>query len=105
MADHGTFNMADHGTFNMADHGTFNNEDAHANQHAYLSSVSLRDAFLVWLSEEHSQNYAPTVLANCLDNISKYVLRKKMCTVDLWSLSQHSVFQPVYNRLLEPYPI
>jgi len=29
----------------MADHDTFNNEDAHANQHAYLPSVSLRDAF------------------------------------------------------------
>jgi hypothetical protein len=84
----------------MADHGTFNNEDVHANQHAYLPFVSLRDAFLAWLSEEHSQNYAPTVLANCLDSISKYALRKKICVVDLWSLSQHSVFQPVYNRLL-----
>jgi hypothetical protein len=84
----------------MADHDTFNNEDAHANQHAYLSSVSLRDAFFAWLVEGHSKKHAPDVLVNCLDSISKYVLRKKMCVVDLWSISQHSVFQPVYNALL-----
>jgi len=84
----------------MAGHEIFNNENTHANQHAFLSSVSLRDAFLDWLSEGHSRKYAPSVLANCIDSISEYALRKKMCAVDLWSLSQHSAFQPVYNRIL-----
>jgi hypothetical protein len=84
----------------MAGHEIFNNETTHANQHSFLSSVSLRNAFLAWLLEGHSQKYAPDILANCLDNISKYALRKKICVVDLWSLSQHSAFQPVYNRIL-----
>lgn len=40
-------------------------------------------------------------LVNCRDSISKYVLRKKMCVVNMWSISQQSVFQPLYNRLIK----
>ena len=83
----------------MAGHETFN-KNTDANQHAFLSSASSRDAFLDWLSEGHSKNYAPAVLANCLDSISEYALRKQICMVDLWSISQHSAFQPVYNGIL-----
>ena len=84
----------------MAGHETFNNIKTDGNQHAFLSSVSLRDAFLDWLSEGHSKNYDPAVLANCLDSISEYALGKKLCVVDLWSFSRHSTFQPVYNKIL-----
>lgn len=84
----------------MAGHETFNNKNTHANQDAFLSSVSLRDAFLYWLSARNSTKYPLSVLINCLDSISEYALQKKMCVVDLWSISQHSAFQPVYNRIL-----
>ena len=84
----------------MAASDTFNNKKTHANQHTLLSSLSLRDAFLDWLSSRHSKKYAPIVLVNCIDNTSKYVLRKKMCAVGLWNISDHFAFQSVYNRIL-----
>jgi len=86
----------------MASHDNFNNnENIHANQHAFPSSISLRDTFLDWLSKGHSKKYPPALLINCLDSISEYALRKKICLVDIWSLSQYSIFQPVYNRILK----
>lgn len=86
----------------MASYENFNNnENTHANQHAFLSSISLRDTFLDWLSKGHSKKYPPAILINCLDSISEYALRKKICSVDIWSLSQHSIFRPVYNRILK----
>ena len=37
----------------MASHDNFNNnENIHANQHAFPSSISLRDTFLDWLSKD-----------------------------------------------------
>jgi len=87
----------------MAYNGNFYNDDVHVNQHACSSSVSLRDTFLVWLSKKQLQYYTPEVLANCIDSISQYVLRKKICVVGLWNFSQHSEFQGVYNRLLNDW--
>jgi len=85
----------------MASHETFNNENTHADQDAFLSSVSLRDAFLYWLSAKNSTKYPLAVLINCLDSISEYALQKKVCMVSFWNLSRHSIFQPVYNRILK----
>ena len=84
----------------MADHQSFNNENTYANQHAFLSSVSLRDAFLDWLSAEHFNKNTAAELANCLDSISEYALQKKVCVVSLWNLSKHSEFQSAYNRII-----
>ena len=83
----------------MTSHETFNNENKHVNMHSYLSNDSLRDAFLDWLSVEDSKEYAPNVLANYLDGISEYVLRKKIYVVDLWRIFQHHEFQKIYNKL------
>lgn len=82
----------------MAGHKIFNNGKTHANQYAFLSSVSLRDVFLDCLSEGHSKMYTPVALANCLDRISEYVLGKKICVVNLWRLSKYSSFKPAYNN-------
>ncbi|NLJ48818.1 MAG: hypothetical protein GX428_04410, partial [Candidatus Atribacteria bacterium] len=83
----------------MADHEIHNNENTQANRHTLLSSGSLREAFLDWLSEEHSQNLDLDVLVNSFDSISEYILRKKIYKVNLWSVSQHSVFQSLYNKI------
>lgn len=84
----------------MAGYKTINNEKTHSDQHAFLSSVSLRDAFSDWLSAGNSKEYDPNVILNCLDNISEHAFQKKVCVVSLWNLSQHSVFRPVYNKIL-----
>jgi hypothetical protein len=83
----------------MADHEIHNNENTQANRHTLLSSSSLREAFLDWLSEGHSQNLDLDVLVNSFDSISEYILRKKISKVNLWSVSQHSVFQSLYNKI------
>lgn len=77
-----------------------NNENIYTNQHAFLSSISLRDTFLDWISNGNSKKYSPDILVSCLDSISEYALQKKICSVDIWNLSQHSIFRPVYNRIL-----
>lgn len=76
------------------------NENVHT-QNTFLSSTSLRNSFLEWLSEGHSNEYLPTIMINCLDSISEYALQKKICSVDIWSISQDSIFQSVYSRILE----
>lgn len=65
-----------------------------------LPSGSLRDAFVAWLSNGHSKKYTPVILANCLDLISKYSLKNKICDVGVWELSRRSIFQEVYNKIL-----
>jgi hypothetical protein len=84
----------------MVGHEASKNDNTYSNQHALLTSVSLRDAFLNWLLEGHSKKYAPVVVANCLDYISEYALQKKMCAVDLWNLPEHHAFRPVHSKLL-----
>ena len=38
-------------------------------------------------------------MVNSFDSISEYILRKKISKVNLWSVSQHSVFQSLYNKI------
>ncbi|MCO5388575.1 MAG: hypothetical protein NHB14_25470 [Desulfosporosinus sp.] len=66
-----------------------------------LTSLSKRDAFLEWLSVGNAKTYSPSVCVACLDNVSEYALHKKINLVSVWDITQYSVFQPVYNRLLE----
>ncbi len=84
----------------MAGHRASNYDKTYTNQHSILSSVSLRDAFFDWLLEGQTKEYSPYVLVDCLDSISEYALKKKMCSVDFWSISQQSVFQAVYIRII-----
>lgn len=85
----------------MTGRETFNNENAYANQHTIVPSVSLREVFLEWLSVGNVKKYSPSVCVDCLDKISDYALSKKISHVSVWDITKHSVFLPVYNRLLE----
>jgi hypothetical protein len=78
-----------------------NKDNPPADDQVSLASLSKRDAFLEWLSVGNAKKYSPSVCVACLDKISEYALRKKICLVSVWDITQHSVFQPVYNRLLE----
>lgn len=78
---------------------TYNNENALADQQDKLSSVSLRDDFLNWLLKSNFRVYSPDVLVNCLDKISEYSLRKRICRVDIWKLDKYYLFQPVYDEI------
>lgn len=78
------------------------NKDKHpSDDQVSLASLSKRDAFLEWLSVGNAKKYPPSVCVACLDKISEYALRKKISLVSVWDITQHSVFQPVYNRLMD----
>jgi len=78
-----------------------NKDNTPADDRISLTSLSKRDAFLEWLSVGNAKKYSPSVCVVCLDKISEYALHKKINLVSVWDITQHSVFQPVYNRLLE----
>lgn len=78
-----------------------NKDNPPADDRVSLVSFSKRDAFLEWLSIGNAKKYSPSVCVTCLDKISEYALHKKISLVSVWDITQHSVFQPVYNRLLE----
>jgi len=78
-----------------------NRDNPPADDRVSLTSLSIRDAFLEWLSAGNVKKFSTTVCVSCLDKISEYAMQKKICSVSLWDITQHSVFQPVYNRLLE----
>lgn len=66
-----------------------------------FESLSFRDVFLEWLLDGNAKKYSPTVCVSCLDKISEYAVRKKICSSNIWDISQHRFFQPVYNKLLD----
>lgn len=61
--------------------------------------ASTRDAFIVWLSDGNDKKFTPQVAVTCLDGISEYVISKKI-SCSIWEISKPSVFQPVYQRIL-----
>jgi hypothetical protein len=84
----------------MTQKSTFVEYEKNTKDSTTTSSTRIKESFFAWLSNGRAKKYAPAVLVNCFDIISDYALRKKICKDDLWSLSQHSVFQPIYNRIL-----
>ena len=82
----------------MANHEIHNNEK-HKQSTYFIIIEFIERSFLDWLSEGHSQNLDLDVLVNSFDSISEYILRKKISKVNLWSVSQHSVFQSLYNKI------
>ena len=68
---------------------------------APLVSDSMRAAFLEWLSAGNAKKFSPSVCVACLDKISEYARHKKICTYSLWEITQHSVFKPIYLKVLD----
>lgn len=66
-----------------------------------LDSYTKRDEFLEWLSVGNAKRHSPSVCIACIDKISEYAIRKKISIVSIWDITQYSVFQPVYKRLLD----
>ena len=59
----------------------------------------MREAFIAWLSAGNVKKYNPQSAAACLDRISEYVTSRKI-SCSIWEISKLSVFQPVYQRIL-----
>lgn len=78
-----------------------NRDTSSINDEVSLDAPSLRDAFFEWLSAGNTKKYSPVMCISCFDKVSEYAVQKKICSFSLWSVTQHSVFQPIYNRLLE----
>lgn len=69
-------------------------------EQASLASVSMRDEFIEWLSEGNAGKYSPNTEVVCMDKISEYALRKKISSVDIWSITQYDMFHAIYQELL-----
>ena len=81
---------------------TINNPDSSALPVAEPASAipaSTRDTFVAWLSDGNVKKIHPQFAVACLDKISEYVISKKI-SCSIWEISKPSVFQPVYQRIL-----
>lgn len=85
----------------MVELDSINRDTSPVDDGVSFESLSFRDAFLEWLLNGNSKKYSPTVCVSCLDKISEYAVRKKICSSNIWDISQHRFFQPVYNKLLD----
>lgn len=66
-----------------------------------LEFTSVRSAFYEWLCAGNIKNFSPTVCISCLDKVSEYAIQKRICSLSIWSITKHHIFQPIYKRLLE----
>ncbi len=64
------------------------------------TSLSLRAFFLNWLYGRHALGYTVTGLMECIDQASTYIRKRGKCSVDIWSISQYTVFKTLYNKLM-----
>jgi len=78
-----------------------NKDNPPADDRISLASLSKRDAFLEWLSAGNVKKFSPTVCVSCLDKISEYAVQKRICSVSLWDITQHSVYKPIYQKVLD----
>lgn len=65
-----------------------------------LASVSMRESFFNWITENNAKKYPPEVILSCLDRISEYAIRKKISSNSIWEYTQLSAFQFMYEKLL-----
>ncbi len=68
-------------------------------EQASSTPASTRDAFVAWLSVGNAKKFSPQAAVACLDRISEYVISKKI-SCSIWEISKSSMFQPVYQRIL-----
>jgi len=68
---------------------------------ASSTSTNTKQAFFDWLTAGNAKKYSPSVAVACIDKISEYAVNKKICHTDLWSVTQHSVFKPIYTKILD----
>lgn len=81
---------------------TINNLDSSVfpvEEQASSTPASMKDAFAEWLSDGNAKKFHPQSAIACLDKISEYVISKKI-SCSIWEISQPSVFQPLYQRIL-----
>jgi len=64
------------------------------------SSFSLRGYFHNWLSSRYALGYSVAGQMECIDKTSVYIRKREVCTVDIWSITDHSVFKALYDKLL-----
>jgi len=64
-------------------------------------SPSLKDGFLIWLSNGNARKFSPIECVLCLNKISEYALHEKICSISIFEITQQKYFQSVYNKLLD----
>ena len=60
----------------------------------------IREAFLTWLADGHATNYSPNIIAICMEKTSEYVMKKKIYPETLWMITNHEVFEEIYNKII-----
>lgn len=63
-------------------------------------STKVKESFLAWLSDGHSKKYSPDVYLSCMDDVSSYLVHRKITVVDLWELTKFDLFKSVYSKAI-----
>ena len=80
---------------------TIQNENINPAGGASSESETIRECFYMWLSAGKTKKFSPNSCVSCLDSVSEYAIKKKICICSLWTITQFSVFEPVYRKLLD----
>ena len=64
------------------------------------ASMDMRDEFQKWLENGNAKKFSPKVAIECLDRISEYVISKTI-SCSIWEISMPSVYQPVYQKVMD----
>ncbi len=67
----------------------------------FLTVVSMRESFFEWLVDGNAKKYSVEVIISCIDKISDYAIKNKVCIMSFWQYMKNSSFKEVYNKVLE----
>lgn len=70
----------------------------YAIESASSSSAMVKESFSTWLSDGHAKKYSPAVYLSCIDQVSVYLIRRKISLVDLWQITNYELFKSTYNK-------
>lgn len=82
--------------------GILNNSNTDKNdKDTFLTAVSMRESFINWLVDGNAKKYSVEVILSCIDKISDYANKNKICIMSFWQYMKNSSFKEVYNKVLE----
>lgn len=61
----------------------------------------LKQEFIKWINAGNSESYDLSVVVSCLEKVSEYAIRKKICQTSFWNISQYFTFELIYQKLLK----
>lgn len=66
-----------------------------------LLTISMREAFKEWMTEDKVKKDSLKDILSCFDKISEYSVLKKITSKNLWEYTDYDVFKIIYYSLLE----